>query len=167
MHRHEQFFRLNKNQKRRPTYRSVRLPGKPTKCDNLPCSCPCLERAPGTKQLDAAHVCSSNKHRKHTNGCCSCPFCKPAPEDHLLHVRLTLAAIGCTEGQITCAQKQETGVNPAQRSRDRLHHLMTHFRMPVKRYMTFGPCQGTSYTAITLNPESNFTRREKNHSPFQ
>ena len=27
----------------------------------------------------------------------------------------------------------------------------------------FGPCQGTSYTAITLNPESNFTRREKNH----
>ena len=24
----------------------------------------------------------------------------------------------------------------------------------------------TSYTAITLNPESNFTRREKNHSLF-
>ena len=32
--------------------------------------------------------------------------------------------------------------------------------------MIFGPCQETSYTAITLNPESNFTRREKNHSPF-
>ena len=32
--------------------------------------------------------------------------------------------------------------------------------------MTFGPCQETSYTAITLNPESNFTRREKNHSLF-
>ena len=29
-----------------------------------------------------------------------------------------------------------------------------------------GPCQETSYTAITLNPESNFTRREKNHSLF-
>ena len=27
--------------------------------------------------------------------------------------------------------------------------------------MTFGACQETSYTAITLNPESNFTRREK------
>ena len=36
----------------------------------------------------------------------------------------------------------------------------------VKREMTFGPCQETSYTAITLNPESNFTRREKNHSLF-
>ena len=32
--------------------------------------------------------------------------------------------------------------------------------------MTSGPCQETSYTAITLNPESNFTRREKNHSLF-
>ena len=30
----------------------------------------------------------------------------------------------------------------------------------------FGTCQETSFTAITLNPESNFTRREKNHSPF-
>ena len=44
------------------------------------------------------------------------------------------------------------------------HHLTTRFRMPVKRQMTFGPCQETSKTAITLNPESNFTRREKNHS---
>ena len=32
--------------------------------------------------------------------------------------------------------------------------------------MTSGPCQETSYTAITLNPESNFTRREKSHSLF-
>ena len=32
--------------------------------------------------------------------------------------------------------------------------------------MTSGPCQEISYTAITLNPESNFTRREKNHSLF-
>ena len=32
----------------------------------------------------------------------------------------------------------------------------------------FGPCQETSYTAITLNPESSFIRRdrEKNHSLF-
>ena len=36
----------------------------------------------------------------------------------------------------------------------------------VKREMTFGPCQETSYTAITLNLESNFNRREKNHSLF-
>ena len=28
----------------------------------------------------------------------------------------------------------------------------------------FGPCREASYTAITLNHESNFTRREKNHS---
>ena len=47
-----------------------------------------------------------------------------------------------------------------------LHQLKTHFRMPVKRQMTSGPCQETSHTAITLNPESNFTRREKNHSLF-
>ena len=40
------------------------------------------------------------------------------------------------------------------------------FRMPVKRLMIFGPYQETSYTAIMLNPESNFTRREKNHSLF-
>ena len=32
--------------------------------------------------------------------------------------------------------------------------------------MIFGPCQGTSYTAITLNPESNFTRRENDSSPI-
>ena len=38
--------------------------------------------------------------------------------------------------------------------------------MPVKQLMISGPCQETSYTAITLNPESNFTRREKNHSLF-
>ena len=31
---------------------------------------------------------------------------------------------------------------------------------------SFGPCQETSYTAITLNLESSFTRREKNHSLF-
>ena len=46
------------------------------------------------------------------------------------------------------------------------HNLTTHFRMPVKLWMTFGPCRAASYTAITLNPESNFTRREKNHSLF-
>ena len=46
------------------------------------------------------------------------------------------------------------------------HHLTTRFRMPVKQLMISGPCQETSKTAITLNPESNFTRREKNHSLF-
>ena len=45
-------------------------------------------------------------------------------------------------------------------------HLKTHFRMPVLRLTIFGPCQETSYAAITLNPESNFTRREKNRSVF-
>ena len=40
------------------------------------------------------------------------------------------------------------------------------YRMPVKQEMISGPCQETSKTAITLNPESNFTRREKNHSPL-
>ena len=30
----------------------------------------------------------------------------------------------------------------------------------------FGPCQEASFSAITLNPESNFTRRERNHSLF-
>ena len=44
------------------------------------------------------------------------------------------------------------------------HNLTTRFRMPVKQSMIFGPCQENSKTAITLNPESNFTRREKNHS---
>ena len=32
--------------------------------------------------------------------------------------------------------------------------------------MISGPCQETSCTAITLNPESSFTRRERNHSLF-
>ena len=38
--------------------------------------------------------------------------------------------------------------------------------MPVKQLTTFGPCREASYTAITLNPKSNFTRRDKNHSLF-
>ena len=46
------------------------------------------------------------------------------------------------------------------------HHLTTRFRMRVKQLMTSGPCQETPYTAITLNPESNFIRRERNHSLF-
>ena len=46
------------------------------------------------------------------------------------------------------------------------HNLMTHFRMPVKREITFGSCRETSKTAITLNPELSFTRRETNHSLF-
>ena len=47
-----------------------------------------------------------------------------------------------------------------------VHHFKTHIRMPVKQETNFGPCQETTYTTITLNPESNFTRREKNHSQF-
>ena len=46
------------------------------------------------------------------------------------------------------------------------HNLTTHFRLPVKLWTIFGPCQETSFSAITLNPESNFTRREYNHSLF-
>ena len=41
------------------------------------------------------------------------------------------------------------------------HHLTTRFRMPVKQLMISSPCQETSYTAITLNPESSFIRREE------
>ena len=44
------------------------------------------------------------------------------------------------------------------------HNLTIHFRMPVKQFTIFGPCREAWYTAITLNPESNFSRREKNHS---
>ena len=36
----------------------------------------------------------------------------------------------------------------------------------MKHEMIFGPFQETSLTAITLNPESNCTQREKNHSLF-
>ena len=48
------------------------------------------------------------------------------------------------------------------------HHFTSHFWTPVKLQMTFGPCQEASYTAVTLNPESNITRRERerNHSLF-
>ena len=46
------------------------------------------------------------------------------------------------------------------------HNLATHFRMPVKQQTISGPCREASYTAITLNPESSFTRRERNHSLF-
>ena len=38
--------------------------------------------------------------------------------------------------------------------------------MPVKRWTTFGPCRETSYTAITLNPESSFARRERGIIPY-
>ena len=41
-----------------------------------------------------------------------------------------------------------------------------HDSLPDAVEATFGPCQETSKTAITLNQESNFTRREKNHSLF-
>ena len=41
------------------------------------------------------------------------------------------------------------------------HYLKTHLRMPVKHEMISDPFLETSHTAITLNHESNFTRREK------
>ena len=50
--------------------------------------------------------------------------------------------------------------------KDLFHNLKTHFRMLVKQEMIFGPCREASYTAITLNPESSFAFREKNHSLF-
>ena len=34
------------------------------------------------------------------------------------------------------------------------HNLKTHFRMPEKQEMIFGPFQGTTFTVITLNLES-------------
>ena len=46
------------------------------------------------------------------------------------------------------------------------HHFTTHFWMPVKRLMIFAQCQETSYNAVTLDQESNFTRRERKHSLF-
>ena len=45
------------------------------------------------------------------------------------------------------------------------HHLKTHFWMPMKRQMTSGPCQETSYTAIMLNPDS--PREESFHIPLK
>ena len=39
---------------------------------------------------------------------------------------------------------------------------MTHFRMPMEQITIFGPCQKTSYTAITLNHESQlYSPREE------
>ena len=48
------------------------------------------------------------------------------------------------------------------------HNFKTHFRMPAKLWLIFffGPRQETSKTAITLNQESNITRRERNYSLF-
>ena len=45
-------------------------------------------------------------------------------------------------------------------------HFKTHCRMMVKEEMISGPFQGTLFTVITLNPESNCTCREKRHSQF-
>ena len=38
------------------------------------------------------------------------------------------------------------------------HHITTHYQMPVKQFTIVGSCREASHTAITLNPESNFTR---------
>ena len=44
--------------------------------------------------------------------------------------------------------------------KDLFHKLMIHFRLPVKLCTISGPCRAASYTAITLNHEANFARRE-------
>ena len=46
------------------------------------------------------------------------------------------------------------------------HHFKTHRRMMVKQEMISGPFQGTTFTVITLNRESNCTCRENHHSQF-
>ena len=46
-------------------------------------------------------------------------------------------------------------------------YFKTHRCVMVKLEMIFGPFQETPFSAITLNPESNFTRREKNHFLFR
>ena len=48
-----------------------------------------------------------------------------------------------------------------------LHHLKTHTRMPVKQEMISGPCQETSFAAITWNAESNCTCQKKNRFLFR
>ena len=45
-------------------------------------------------------------------------------------------------------------------------HFKTHRRMMVKPEMIFGTFQGTTFTVITLNRESNCTCPEKHHSQF-
>ena len=40
------------------------------------------------------------------------------------------------------------------------HNIKTNFRLPVKLWMTSGPCEETSYTAITLNNISHFSSGE-------
>ena len=42
--------------------------------------------------------------------------------------------------------------------------LHDYFRIPVRQFTISGPRREASYTAVTSNPESNFTRREKNYS---
>ena len=46
------------------------------------------------------------------------------------------------------------------------HFYKTHFRMLVKHEMILGLIQEISCTVITLNRESNCTRREENLSQF-
>ena len=73
-----------------------------------------------------------------------------------------------TSTLIRPATKSRRGVTLTflENQKDLFHNLMTHFRLPVKLCTTFGPCREASETAITLNDESHFTRREKNHSLF-
>ena len=45
-------------------------------------------------------------------------------------------------------------------------HFKTRRPVVVKQEMISGPIQGTLFTVITLNPESNCTCRERRHSQF-
>ena len=62
--------------------------------------------------------------------------------------------------------KERVTLTFLENQKDLFHNLKTRFRMPVKLWTIFGPCREASFTAITLNPELNFTRGEKNHSLF-
>ena len=46
------------------------------------------------------------------------------------------------------------------------HHLETHRGIMVKLEMISGPFHAILFTVVTWNPESNCTRREKNHFLF-
>ena len=74
-----------------------------------------------------------------------------------MNIHFDTAATNSRRGVILTFLEEQKGL---------FHHLTTRFRMLVKQLLISGPCLETSYAAITLNLESNFSCREKNHSPF-
>ena len=62
----------------------------------------------------------------------------------------------------TTATKERVTLSFLENQKGLFHHLTTHFWMQVKGSLIFGPCREASYTAITLNPDLNFIRRERN-----